>query len=407
MKFYDTCSLLKMSVEKLSQEHFGLSSITLNELERIKTATNKDPDIKYRARKLLHYLNENENNYTIFIFEPSMLNGIEYEVTDDLKILVTAYAYQTALSQFTTEDLALKAIAKTMLEIPVVSLGDQEEDDDYCGYTETQLDDECMANFYSDMDYNHFDLCENEYLVIKDKYGSIVDLLCWDGETHRHIKYPNYNSDMFGFIQPIKGDIYQKMALDSLAHNQITMLRGPAGSGKSYLAMGYLMSQLEHGKIDKIIIFCNTIAAKNAVKMGFYPGDRNAKLLDSQIGNMLISKLGDRIIVEEMIDKGELVLLPFSDIRGYDTSGMNAGIYITEAQNLDIELMRLALQRIGEDGICIIDGDNNGQVDDISFAGDNNGMRRVSKVFRDHDVYGEVELKQIHRSKIAMIAQEM
>ena len=49
------------------------------------------------------------------------------------------------------------------------------------------------------------------------------------------------------------------------------------------------------------------------------------------------------------MEKGSLLLLPMSDIRGFDTSGMKAGIYITEAQNMDIELMRLALQRIGED----------------------------------------------------------
>ena len=40
--------------------------------------------------------------------------------------------------------------------------------------------------------------------------------------------------------------------------------------------------------------------------------------------------------------------------------------------------MKLALQRIGEDSICIIDGDEKTQVDDINFAGNNNGMRRVS-----------------------------
>ena len=43
-----------------------------------------------------------------------------------------------------------------------------------------------------------------------------------------------------------------------------------------------------------------------------------------------------------------------ADLRGYDTTGMRAGIYITEAQNMDIELMRLALQRIGDDCICIL-----------------------------------------------------
>jgi phosphate starvation-inducible protein PhoH len=63
------------------------------------------------------------------------------------------------------------------------------------------------------------------------------------------------------------------------------------------------------------------------------------------------------MVVEHMIQQEKLVLLPMSDIRGYDTSGMKAGIYISEAQNMDVELMKLTLQRIGEDSICIIDGD--------------------------------------------------
>ena len=138
-----------------------------------------------------------------------------------------------------------------------------------------------------------------------------------------------------------------------------------------------------------------------------YPGSRTEKLLDSQIGNLLESKLGDRIAVERLIDDGQLVLLPMSDIRGYDTTGMNAAIYISEAQNLDIELMRLALQRIGEDSICILDGDSNAQVDLSMYAGDNNGMRRVSKIFRGADFYGEVTLLNIHRSKIANLAQQL
>ena len=122
---------------------------------------------------------------------------------------------------------------------------------------------------------------------------------------------------------------------------------------------------------------------------------------------MLASKLGDKIAVEQMIQQGKLMLLPMSDIRGFDTNGMKAGVYITEAQNLDINLIKLALQRIGEDSICIIDGDFDQQVDDVAFAGSNNGMRRVSKVFRGEDIYGEVTLKKIHRSKIANIAEKL
>lgn len=96
-----------------------------------------------------------------------------------------------------------------------------------------------------------------------------------------------------------------------------------------------------------------------------------------------------------------------SDVRGYDTSGMNAGIYITEAQNMDISLMKLALQRIGEDSIVIIDGDCEAQVDSQAFSGPNNGMKRMSEVFRGQDLYGEIELGQIHRSRIATIANNM
>jgi len=42
--------------------------------------------------------------------------------------------------------------------------------------------------------------------------------------------------------------------------------------------------------------------------------------------------------------------------------------------------------------VCIIDGDIRSQVDDIHFEGNNNGMRRASKIYRNHDIYGEVEL---------------
>ena len=94
-----------------------------------------------------------------------------------------------------------------------------------------------------------------------------------------------------------------------------------------------------------------------------------------------------------------------SDIRGYDTSGMKAGVYITEAQNMDIELMKLALERVGDDCLMILDGDSDAQVDLAQYAGVNNGMRRVSEVFRGENLYGEVTLRKVHRSRIAELAQ--
>ena len=388
-----------------------ITSITLEELEHIKTSSNKDADVKYAARRVLNDLDEHYGEFEIILYtdiygDKMLKDGIS--LTNDAKIIACArhFAATHPLDQviFVTNDLICRHIASIYFEVEKVL----EETYEYDGYKEVYLTSDQMAEFYSNMDQNLYDLYVNQYLLIFDiDTKECVDKLCWTGKEYRHLNYTNFNSRWFGDVKPMKGDIYQALAADSLLNNQITLIKGPAGSGKTYLSLAYLMHKLERNKIDKIIVFCNTVATKNSAKLGYYPGTRDEKLLDSQIGNLLISKFGGRVAVEQMIAEEKLVLLPMSDIRGYDTSGMSAGIYISEAQNLDVDLMKLTLQRIGEDSICIIDGDCKTQVDDIHFAGSNNGMRRASQVYRGEDVYGEVTLKTIHRSKIAMIAENM
>ena len=67
--------------------------------------------------------------------------------------------------------------------------------------------------------------------------------------------------------------------------------------------------------------------------------------------------------------------------------------------------MKLALERVGDDCLMILDGDSDAQVDLAQYAGVNNGMRRVSEVFRGENLYGEVTLRKVHRSRIAELAQ--
>ncbi len=416
-KYYDTSSLLLLADNLFEEtnplENICITSITLSELENIKVSANKDQNVKYAARQLLHKLDENPEKWICINYTTDCQNWLEkyhFELTNDTRILAAAYNYQN-LNQskngvFITNDLALKMLAKSLFGTNVRSV--PIDDDDYTGYKELYLSCDEMADFYSNQPFYGQSLKINQYINIYDKEtGARVDTLCWTGKNFRPLKYKNFISKYIGEVKPYKNDIYQAMVADSLMNNKITMIKGPAGAGKSHLAIGYLLSLLDRGKIDKIIIFCNTVATKNAAKLGFYPGSRDEKLLDSQIGNFLASKLGDKLAVEQLIDTGKLLLLPMSDVRGYDTTGMNAGIYITEAQNFDIELLKLALQRVGEDSIIILDGDTKSQVDLIDYEGANNGMRRVSKVFRGEDVYGEIELKQIHRSRIASIANNM
>lgn len=409
IKFYDTSSLLKQ-VNSLfeTDEQIAISSITLEEIENIKTSANKDADIKYSARRLLHVLDSHAGEYEIVIFKEKYLKPIIKQgisINNDMKILSCAIALNKVDEvEFVTNDLSLKHIAGLFLD-NISSIA--EDFDDYCGFEDiTFYDEMAMAHFYETLNENHFELLPNQYLILRGPDGNVVDRMCWTGETHRPLKFSAFTSKWFN-VKPMKGDIYQQLVADSFLNNKITMVKGPAGSGKTLLSLGFLLDQLDHGKIDKIIIFCNTVATKDSAKLGYYPGTKDEKLLDSQIGNVLSSKIGGRIEVERMMDAEQLVLLPMSDIRGFDTSGMQAGIYISEAQNLSVNLMKLALQRIGNDSICIIDGDCKTQVDDVQYAGNNNGMRRTSKVFRGHSIYGEVELQNIHRSEIGRLAEMM
>lgn len=414
INFYDTCSLL-LAGEKIFSDNdkFVISSITLKELEKIKTTANKDAETKYSARLLLRLFEANPNKYEVVTHREKYEDVIkqkDFEINDDMKILSDAVYYDSCVRPdetiFITNDLCLKHIANLFFGSD--SIGSiPEVVDDYKGYKEVQLTEHKMADFYTSQHDNIFNLNIGEYLVIKDKTGEIVDFRVWTGKVHRVINLEDFNSIWFGKVKPYEKDPYQKLLFDSLINNKITMVRGPAGSGKTYVSLAYLLHKLEKHEIEKIIVFCNTVATANSAKLGYYPGTRDEKLLDSQIGNLLSSKFGSKIAVEQMIANEQLLLLPFSDIRGFDTTGMRAGIYISEAQNLDVSLMKLALQRIGEDCICIIDGDSKTQVDDINFSGNNNGMKRVSTVFRGSDIYGEIELQKIYRSKIAHIAEEM
>jgi predicted ribonuclease YlaK len=136
VKFYDTCSLLLMpNIE----EPFIISSITLEELENIKNSTTRDPDIKYAARQLLHFL-DNASNCTIHIFKESMLNPIkekDLSINNDMKILATAIDYNNNVRTdeviFVTNDLSLKTIANLFFGDGMIQ-SVVEDNDDYTGY---------------------------------------------------------------------------------------------------------------------------------------------------------------------------------------------------------------------------------------------------------------------------------
>lgn len=242
----------------------------------------------------------------------------------------------------------------------------------------------------------------NEYLVMEFN-GELVGPYRWNGNGFVEVPYQKFSSMHFGEIKPKNKDPYQMAYMDSLDRNQLTFCTGPAGSGKTQLALGYAFQQLEKGKLDRIVIFCNPMIASQATRLGFLPGTRDEKLLESSIGSILMSKLGGRTEVERLIQSEELILMPMGDCRGYEAPD-NSFVYFTEAQNTSRYLMQLFLQRQNDNSKICVEGDTK-QVDSSSFENGLNGLTKAIEVFRGEDYAGHVRLENIYRGRIARRAE--
>lgn len=391
--------------EIIDNYNIVVTSHLLRELEKIESNKDKYGERSFQAREVRRKLKANKDRVHIDLKDYSWKENDEYDnYYEDNRILQACIDNKYGIITFDGL-LAEKAQLYNVEWLDVE--GDLNKDDDtYTGYKEVYMTKEQLEDFYNGVSKNTFGLLINQYLIVKDKYSEeVLDSFRWDGQFYLNTTSKNLKTDMFGTFKPL--DFYQKCALDSLGTNKITMIKGKPGTGKSVIGINYAIHQLEKNKIDKIIFFVNPTLAKNAQPLGFYTGDKDQKLLQTSVGNMLSSKFGSKSQIEAMVQREEIILLPFGDIRGFDTTGMNALVYVIEAQNLDKELMKLGIQRLGNDSKMIIDGDFTAQVDSRAYEGRNNGMRRVSEVFRGEFYYGEVELPIIYRSEMAKRAEMM
>lgn len=277
--------------------------------------------------------------------------------------------------------------------------------DNNLGVKTLKLNEEEMCRFYNNPEDNSVTQCtKNQYLILQGD-EKLIGPYHWNGKKFTEVPFPVFTSSHFGEIKPKNGDPYQIAYMDSLTRNQITFATGPAGSGKSLLAMAYAFQERAKGKIDKIVIFANPYIADSAMKLGFMPGTKIEKLLETSIGSILISKLGSRYEVERLLMHEDLILMPVGDCRGYEVPP-NSFVYFTEAQNTNRYLMKLFLQRTNDDCKICVEGDER-QVDSDKFHNGLNGLARAIQVFQGEDYAGHVELQNIYRGRIAKKAEEI
>ena len=370
----------------------------IEELDNLKT--NRDFSKSSKARQAIRNITDNIDLVHIDLsrrVDGDLTRGYSvdniYNMNDD--IIVTSALLNSAY--LCTADLNLqvkaKAIGVNTLSVPNDIL--------YRGYVKVDVTDEELAHIYSNNDDNIYNLNINQYLLLYQN-DVCVDYLKWTANGYSKVSYKNLKTKHFGNVKA--KDEYQMCALDSLEHNDITILYGRAGSGKSHLSLSYLMRQLEQGDISKIYIVYSYDTLKGAKTLGYEKGTHEEKILmTGSVGNILSTKFGSIDAVKALMLQDQLEIIPTANIRGVEFKSDSA-LYVTEAQNLDIYTMKTIIQRCCAGCKQIYEGDIIEQTDvNISQS----GMERAIEVFKGHECFGCIKLKNNYRSSITTLADKM
>jgi phosphate starvation-inducible protein PhoH and related proteins len=159
----------------------------------------------------------------------------------------------------------------------------------------------------------------------------------------------------------------QKRYTDAINQNIITFGIGPAGTGKSYLAVAQAVHALQSRQVARIILTRPAVEAGE--RLGFLPGDLMAKV-DPYL-RPLYDALYDLLEPEgaqRLLDRGTIEVAPLAFMRGRTLN--NSFIILDEAQNTTPEQMKMFLTRIGFGSRCVVTGD----VTQIDVPGGRSGL---------------------------------
>jgi len=140
----------------------------------------------------------------------------------------------------------------------------------------------------------------------------------------------------------------------SMKEENLTLAMGPAGTGKTYLAICAAVEAFEKGEVDRIILSRPAIEAGETI--GYLPGDMQDKM--APYLRPLYDALNDRLGMQKLkklIDSGEIEIAPIGYMRGRTLN--NAFVVIDEAQNCTYSQIKMVLSRLGWHSTMVVTGD--------------------------------------------------
>lgn len=170
----------------------------------------------------------------------------------------------------------------------------------------------------------------------------------------------------------------QKSYVDAIDENTITFGIGPAGTGKTYLAMAKAVQALQRKEVSRIILSRPAIEAGE--RLGFLPGTLNDKI-DPYLRPLYdaLNEMMDPEIVPKLMASGTIEVAPLAYMRGRTLN--DSFVVLDEAQNTTPEQMKMFLTRLGFGTRMVVTGD----ITQIDLPQGASGLRLVTRVLKDID----------------------
>ena len=225
--------------------------------------------------------------------------------------------------------------------------------------------------------------------VINAQHVRYVIGLCRSGQSERVAELTQDVICITSKGRPVKPKtIGQKQYVDSVMKNTVTIGVGPAGTGKTYLAVAAAVAAFRDKQINRIILTRPAVEAGE--RLGFLPGDLQSKVDPylRPLYDALFDMLGAETY-QKYLERGNIEVAPLAYMRGRTLD--DSFIILDEAQNTSREQMKMFLTRMGFGSKVVITGD----ITQIDLPGDKpSGLKEAMKVLRGVEGVGICELSQ-------------